>query len=454
MSVLARLSIRWRITLGSLVLSALFFGAAAVVFHFQVQSILRSTTITLLSNDAVQFEASLTRNNGGSVDTPGRGQLVAVIDPDGQVQVNTLPTTLSQQLPTLLRLGPSTHSLGTGDDIYLVRNGAVATGAGTWHIITARSETASALLLDRLTQALLVAAVLLILGFGAASWLLTGAALRPVTRMRKQAEELSAHGSAEPLLVGVAKDELAALAMTLNEFILQLRQSAERERQMVSDASHELRTPIAVLKTQLELAHLNRGNAEALEAEITAAERSVERLAGLATGLLELSQLESGLPEAASSGADLAVELATSVDRARVVAASRDITVDFELLDFADSLRYAVSTSNFGRLISNLTSNAINALPSGGSLRIDLRTSGAALTLTVSDSGPGIPEEFIPIAFDRFSRPDESRSGNQGGSGLGLAIVHAIVTAAHGRITLENRATGGLRVTVTLPAIS
>ena len=118
-------------------------------------------------------------------------------------------------------------------------------------------------------------------------------------------------GSTEPLPIGTAHDELAALARTLNKFILQVRRSAERERQMVSDASHELRTPIAVLKTQLELAHLASGDAGALEAEISAAERSVERIAGLATGLLQLSQLESGPTGASGSGAELVAELPT-----------------------------------------------------------------------------------------------------------------------------------------------
>ena len=229
------------------------------------------------------------------------------------------------------------------------------TTAGTWHVVTARNQETFTILLDQLTIALLVAAALLLVGFGGASWLLTRAALRPVTRMRKQAEVLSSHGSTEPLAVGPARDELAALATTLNEFILQLRLSAERERQMVSDASHELRTPIAILKTQLELAHLAQGDAAALEAEITAAERSVERLASLANGLLELSQVQSASPDAVSSFAMLAAELANSVDRARLLAASAEITVDFEISDVAEPLDYSIAAENFGRLVSNLT---------------------------------------------------------------------------------------------------
>lgn len=454
MRLLSRLPIRWRITLGSLLIAALFFGGVAVVFRFQVDSILHRTASTLLSNDAEQFEASLVSSGGVSVDQPGRGQLVAVISPGGSTEVNTLPHALSLRLGALLKFQPaSVHTITTKDDSYLVRNETVKTTAGNWQVVTARDQETFTILLDQLTIALLVAVALLLLGFGGASWLLTVAALRPVTRMRKQAEVLSAHGSAEPLAAGAAQDELAALAATLNKFILQLRLSAERERQMVSDASHELRTPIAILKTQLELAHLARGDAPALDAEITAAEHSVDRLSSLANGLLELSQVQSAGKDSVSSFAILVAELAKSVDRARLLAASTGTTVDFEIDDAAAPLNYALTVENFGRVVSNLTANAITAQRDRGAVRIDLRQRESMLILTVTDDGTGIPEGFIPIAFDRFSRPDESRAGNDGGSGLGLSIVHAIVTAAQGTVMLENPAGGGVRVTVTLPPV-
>jgi two-component system OmpR family sensor kinase len=451
MRAFSRLSIRWRITLGSFLLAAVFFGVGVVAFRFQVQSILHTTAASLLAGDARQFEMSLAQASGPTVDTPVRGQLVAVLDDRGRVRVDTLPRELSRRLDTLRTFDESSRTLAIGDDTYVIRNKVVATSSGDWNVVTARNEEASALLLDNLTVALLVAAGILVVGFGVASWLLTGAALRPVTRMRKRAEQLGAIGSVEPLPVGPANDEISALATTLNEFVAQLRQAAERERQMVSDASHELRTPIAVLKTQLELAHLSRGDADALEAEITAAEASVERLAGLATGLLALSQVEARSDEQTSTSRELGVELVAGVDRARMLAAADRIAVDYELLGLDAPGRYAISTTNFGRLVDNLTTNAVNALADAGTIRLDLRASAGSLTLTVTDSGAGMAPEFIPIAFDRFSRPDESRSG--GGSGLGLAIVHAIVTAAHGTVTLENRGGAGFSVTVTLPSI-
>jgi two-component system OmpR family sensor kinase len=447
----SRLSIRWRITLGSVLIAALFFGVAGTVFRFQVESILHRTAATLLSNDAEQFKTSLISSGGITVNQPIRGQLVGVVDPHGNVTVNTLPDVLSDRLNALVKINSGVQSVNAKDDSYLVRDEIVETAAGSWHVVTARNEEAFTILLAQLTIALFVATVLLLVGFGVASWLLTKAALRPVTRMRKQAEEFKSRGSAEPLAVGPARDELAALATTLNEFILQLRLSAERERQMVSDASHELRTPIAILKTQLELAHLAQGDAVALEAEITAAEHSVERLANLANGLLELSQVQSAGPVVVSSFPMLAAELASSVDHARLLAAATSVTVDFDIMDVAEPLEYALSTENFGRLVSNLTTNAITALDGTGSVRIGLGHADDALILTVSDNGPGMLPEFIPIAFDRFSRPDESRGARAGGGGLGLAIVKAIVTSARGTVTLENHARGGVRVTVIVP---
>jgi two-component system OmpR family sensor kinase len=113
--------------------------------------------------------------------------------------------------------------------------------------------------------------------------------------------------------------------------------------------------------------------------------------------------------------------------------------------------RYRLPRGNFERLIGNLAGNAITAVPEEGWVRIALRHSPVGLVLSVVDSGPGMPEEFIPVAFDRFSRPDESRAANGGGAGLGLSIVHAIVTAAEGTITLTNA--NGLGVTVEIPAI-
>lgn len=451
MRVLRRVTIKWRITIGTLVVAIMVSTVAVVIFRAQVEHILSSTTMTLLHHDAAPYVTDLTATGIASIDRTGRGQLVAVIDPTGKVVVSSLPKNLSGKLTEIVKLPADANTVLVDDDSYRVYRATVITNAGLWKIVTARNEDTSVLSLDRITQALVVSALVIVLGFGVASWLLTSAALRPVTRMRKQAEALVAQGSTEPLPIGSATDELSALATTLNVFIGDVKQSVDRERQLVWDASHELRTPLAILMAQLELAHLSRGDATALEAQIVTAQQSVARLSGLATGLLELSQLETRAPEVESSWAKLADELAASVDRARLLAVASPVTIDFDVAGEPTSSTYRIGIENFGRIVNNLTSNAIAAMPDGGSVRIALRHSTSELLLTVADSGPGMPESFLPVAFDRFSRPDAARAAHNGGSGLGLAIVHAIVQAARGTVTLTNA--DGFTVTVALPAI-
>ena len=459
MMPLRRLSIRWRITLGSSLIAAVIFAGAGVLFRVQLEAILASTTTTVLTHDAASFVSEI-QSDPSSIDRPGRGQLVAVVDPSGQTMVSSLPRHVAERLSTIIETpvgpaGDSVQSVTAGDDVYRVRTQVVATTGGEWHVVTVRNQDSSMLLLGRVTTAIVAGAIALLIGFGIASWLVTGAALRPVSRMRRQAQALAAQGSTEPLPVGPAHDELYELATTLNAFIADIRGAVDRERQLVWDASHELRTPIAILSGQLELAHLSRGDAPALEAEITAAQASVERLSALATGLLELSQLEQPAPgrERATSGwSELGVELAASVDRARMLAAATGVTIDYDIQTAGTADRYRIEPVQVGRLVDNLANNAIAAVGTGGSVRIALRHSPVGLVLTVVDSGPGMPEEFIPLAFDRFSRPDGSRSTAHGGAGLGLAIVHAIVTGAGGTISLANA--DGLSVTVTLPRVN
>ncbi len=451
MMILDRLSIRWRITLGSLLISAVLFGLAGFAFRAEIVSILSSTTQTVLKHDAAPIVTEIS-NGAATIDTPGRGQLVSVVGPDGTVKKSTFPDDLSARLDEILRFSGETREFVAGDDTYLVRTQSVNTAGGNWSVVTARNLDASTLLLGSITTAMVIGAAILIVGFGVASWLMIGAALKPVARLRAQAETLSKGGTSEPLHVGPARDELSALAETLNEFIDDQRATSARERQMVSDASHELRSPIAVLMAQLELAHLSSGDAAALEAEISTAQTSTRRIADLATRLLELSTLESSLSTAISSWDELSRELGEAADRARVMGSSSDVNVNFRVESEVEegSAGYPLAVSRFGRIVDNLSGNAVAVLPHGGELTLILVRRAQQLELRVEDNGPGIPEEFIPRAFDRFTRPDESRNLATGGSGLGLAIVRAIVIQAGGTVRLTNTHPG-LTAQVVIP---
>ena len=447
---LPALSIRARITVGSLLVATVLFSTAAFFFRLEVQSILTATNETMLRNDAEPLIGELAANPTDAIESPSEGQLLAIIDPDGVVRKSSLPRSLDRQITALSDLGPDPQTVNTPAATYLVSATTVTVPSGDWLVIAARSQQAPTLLLDELTGVLTLGTLILTIGFGLASWLLTGAALRPVTRLREEAESLSATGSSARLRVPAGKDEVSRLARTLNDFIERLRRGVDREKQIVSDASHELRTPLAVLQAQLELAHLDSGDAPALERDIRDASATAGRLSRLATNLLELSKLESEQAPPETDWAGLVGEVTASVDRARIVREGHELEVVYRIDGDDPDGHYGISSTNTGQLLDNLISNAVTAMAGHGSVTVSLTRSGVGALITVVDTGPGLPDEFIPLAFDRFSRPDSSRSSHSGGSGLGLAIVHAIVERAHGTVQLRNTG-AGLAVEIRLP---
>ncbi len=449
-----RLSIRARITLGSAAIAAVLLAVALYAVHAQVGSILGNTNVTLAQGDLVSFEKDIVANPTESVDDPGTGVLVYVRNPAGVVEVNTLPHDVSLAVDGR---ASATEEFRITDDEgrnFVVVGQTVQTSAGEWALWAARNTSSIELALDSLNAWLIGGGLALLFGFALASWLLASAALRPVAAMRRQAELLGSDPGDGGLAVGEVRDELAELAMTLNDLLARVRDSAAREKQIVSDAAHELRTPLAALRTQLELAHDDFGDAHALAAQIAAAEDSVQRLTSLASNLLELSRLDATAERArASTVSQLESEFLGSIDRARLLGISTHTDIGFELELTDAAVTIAVDSDSFGRMVDNLLVNSIAATGQGGVVTASLRQSRVGLTLDVRDSGPGMPESFLPRAFERFSRPDGARASDTGGSGLGLALVKAIAEAAGGTATARNTHPG-LAVTVTLPQLS
>ncbi|WP_426517865.1 ATP-binding protein [Diaminobutyricibacter sp. McL0618] len=455
MNGLRRLSITARITLGSLIIATLFGLVAVSVVRIGVATILHNATVTLLMNDIAPFVTELQANPKGKLDEPVGGQEIAVVAPDGQVVQSTLPRKLEARIKHLETFGIEAASVSAGGQQYVVLKHDVVTSDGIYQVIAARNTETTDLILDRLTVALLIGTGIAVVVFGFASWLLARAALRPVSRMREEAEEIADVSSTGLLPVGPANDELAALATTLNDLLARLRASADREKQMVSDASHELRTPLAVLRGQLELAELDAGDADALLADIRDSHLTAVRLSQLAANLLELSRIDAGALRGQADWRELTSELAEAIDRARAVSGDdAELAIDFDYRPRDRSgggVTVAISRAEFGRIVDNLLSNAITALEGTGEIAVELVAANGEVTLTVQDSGPGMPEDFIPVALSRFTRAEGPRSALAGG-GLGLAIVAALVGSAGGTIVLANAAAGGLLATVALPA--
>jgi two-component system OmpR family sensor kinase len=444
-------TIRARITAGTLAIGLIVSVIAGALLYADVSTIVHDSTVQLLRNDVEPLETAIRSSPADPDIRAGEGQLAALINPSGIVVASNLPDSLDDRLPELRRLQGEPQQVGSEGAAYLVVVESISTTDGVWKAVVARSLQPGSLVLHQLGVTLVVGALILFAILGIASWLLSGAALRPVARMRREAERLGSEDPTGTLPVGRARDELADLASTLNEFLDRNRQSVDRERQMVSDASHELRTPLAVLVAQLNEAATLADDPVGRSKAIANATRTAGRLSRLTTNLLELSKLEAHQAPSSSTWSELTRELSQSIDRSRIIAHPRSVDVDFEIGDGAESDRFDVSASNFGRLIDNLLANAVAASTPGKAIVVSLSNDLSTLRLIVRDEGSGMPEHFIPIAFDRFSRSDESRLAGGGGSGLGLAIVAAIVAQANGTVEIRN-SNPGVVVSVSLPA--
>lgn len=451
MRLLRRLSIRARITLGSVLVGAVVLVASAVALHVQIDRASLETDRSLAMSDATPFVMDLRANPGETPDRPTEGLLIGIRSSSGDWVLDRLPDGLRDALPRSVE-----HETTLRLDLHGHRNTVVGipvrNDTGSYVVWAAQDGRAGHETLERVDRSLVVGTLLALVAFGGTAWLLTTLALRPVGRMRRTAEAISAGSSEGHLPEGRTDDELTGLARTLNAFLDRQRENAERERRMVSDASHELRTPLAALTARLELAHRASGDATALERELSAAEADAARLVALANTMLELSRLDEQGPTPSTRAADLVSELMASIDRARAIDAMGPRDVDFSADVDEPDVRYGLAPAAFARVVDNLVANAIAAGADGGVVRVDLRqTSGdRTLVLTVADDGPGIPEDFLPQAFDRFTRADDSRTA-LGGSGLGLALVRGTAERAGGSAALENGVGGGAVATVRLP---
>jgi signal transduction histidine kinase len=260
---------------------------------------------------------------------------------------------------------------------------------------------------------------------------------------------LSERDSGATLHVPGTHDEIAALARTMNGLLVRLRRALARQRAFVADASHELRTPFAVLRGELELAGRPGRSKEELRAAVASAAEEADRLTRLTDDLLLLARGDEDKLSLQLERADIASLLAASAERARARAEAVGVTCH---VSAAPGLTAVIDAGRVRQAVDNLVDNALRFAPRDTQLVLWAEIAGPSLVIEVRDSGPGFPPEFLPYAFERFRRPDQGRSRNAGGAGLGLAIVQAIALAHGGEAMVSNRPEGGATVRLELPA--
>lgn len=280
---------------------------------------------------------------------------------------------------------------------------------------------------------------LLLAVLGLIAWRVVGATLRPVEALRSSADRISGTEQDTRLPVPLSGDEIHALAVTLNSMLDRLAASRARQRSFVADAAHELRSPLASMRTQLEIAQ-RLGEGTSLTRDLQA---DVLRMAGLVEDLLVLARLDAdAVPDRAAHAVPvrpLLLEAAHQSDP-RVPVVVQDGMPELFLLGREDEVR---------RVLANLVHNAVRHAATV--VRLSARVIGREVELTVSDDGGGIPAQERDRVFERFTRLDEARDRDAGGSGLGLAIVRELVRRGGGDVRLDAAPGGGLAVHVRLP---
>jgi two-component system, OmpR family, sensor kinase len=300
----------------------------------------------------------------------------------------------------------------------------------------------------RVRDALFVGGALAVVLAGAGGWLLASAALRPVERMRREAAEISTRDTGSRLGVPETRDELASLATTINELLARLQGALERQRCFVANAGHELRTPLAVLRTELELAGRRPRSAPELQEMVTHAAGESERLSELVEELLFLAATDDGAGATSCEPIPVAVPVSEAGEGVRATMDSRGVRLD---CDADPDVWACVAPALMRRAVENLLENAARYAPAGSTVTVTVRPEAGDAVVTVADRGPGFPAEFLARAFDRFSRADEARTRAEGGTGLGLAIVQAVAHAHGGTASVVNRPDGGAVATVRIP---
>ncbi|MGI8558981.1 MAG: ATP-binding protein [Solirubrobacteraceae bacterium] len=292
-------------------------------------------------------------------------------------------------------------------------------------------------------------ALLLIGGAGAlvlsalAGYLAIAGALRPIELMRRRAEQITAAEPGPRLPLPPTGDEVARLGGTLNLMLERLEGALRHERTFVMDASHELRTPLAILKMEFDLALRGPRTQETLESTIRSAAEETERLTRLADGLLVIARGEQGELQLAKSRQSSSELLKRVRDRFAKRAHESSQTI---LVSGANDVSFDADGPRIEQALGNLIENALTY--SSGDITLWVAGGSGSFELHVSDQGPGFAPGFLPEAFRRFAREDNSRSSN--GTGLGLSIVAAIAAAHSGTAQAANRP-GGADVWLTLP---
>lgn len=448
---LSRWTVRTRSTVAAAVVVTLGVGIASAAMLIVLYQTLQGSAQTAAQTRAGQLVEQLRTDGPAELDpgllgTDGQIGVIQVLDDHGVVR---LASAGAPKTPLAAMALPPGQSVAVGrvqladerGDYWVTARGASTPGGPVTVLVGGNREPVETIV-GTVALLLAISGPLVVALVAWATYLLVGRSLRPVERIRAQVAAISTEQLDERVPVPPTGDEIARLAQTMNEMLTRLQAGHAAQRRFVSDASHELRSPLAAISTALELAH-NRP--EMLDADLVDESLIPEtrRMRDLVDDLLLLARADERQLNIRTTNVDLDDILTAEAFR---LQGNPRLTVRARI----SAVRVNGDHRQIARMVRNLVDNA--ARHAQGIVELDCERDGDVALLRVADDGPGIPADQRERVFERFVRLDASRTRDAGGSGLGLAIVTEIVAAHHGTVRIGERAGGGASVTVTMAA--
>jgi two-component system sensor histidine kinase BaeS len=369
------------------------------------------------------------------------GQRLRLADEDGSLMADTASPGLSGTAPGVQltrREMDSAVELRADDRVvgYLLGEGGMG-----------YNQSDETFLVNRISNAALIAGLIAgVLALVLAS-ILAYRLLRPVQELTLAAESMAAGDLSQRVPVR-GDDELATLGVAFNQMADFLQHAEESRRAMTADIAHELRNPLAVQRANLEA--LQDGIYPLTPDSLTPILDQNQMLTRLVDDLRTLALADSGRLDLVRTPTDLPALVQRAVERYSPQAAARDIQLVSHISENLPAL--SLDAQRIEQILNNLLDNALRHTPDGGKVEVSSSTSAQKISLSVHDSGAGIPQDALPYIFERFYRADRSRSRAEGGTGLGLTIARQLAEAHGGTLSAANHPQGGAVFTLVLPA--
>lgn len=442
-------TVRFRSAVASTLVLAVCLIAAGGALVSVLYNSLESASRTSAEARSVQISDQLQTDLPSQIDdsllaTDGQIGILQVVDASGVVLASSRGDS-GEPLSTLAAAPSTTQDLGRVEpdesgDFWVTSRGAITAEGPVTVLVGADRGPVEKVVTTVAALLAIVGPVVVALG-AIATYRLVGTALSPVERMRTRVASITNNQLGERILVPDTRDEIARLAVTMNEMLERLDAGQRAQQQFVSDASHELRSPLATITAALELAAARPELIDdALIDESLLPE--ARRMRRLIEDLLMLARSDE--KQSSISAVDVDLDDLLYEEGKRVESMS-DVTVRTSIVP----VRVTGDQQTLARMVRNLVDNALRH----ATTRVELScaaSNGSAL-ITIDDDGPGIPQSERERVFDRFVRLDSSRTRDDGGAGLGLAIVAGTVAAHTGSVTVTESPLGGARFTVELP---